>query len=62
MNPIPHEVPLLSIALLDSHELVRFALRTRIEQEPGLVVAGAFRLATSYWSRWPRVPASRSLS
>ncbi|MDA0575679.1 response regulator [Burkholderia gladioli] len=45
MNPIPHEVPLLSIALLDSHELVRFALRTRIEQEPGLVVAGAFRRA-----------------
>ncbi|NIF69813.1 MULTISPECIES: response regulator transcription factor [unclassified Burkholderia] len=45
MNSIPHDVPSLAIALLDSHELVRFALRTRIEQEPGWAVAGAFGLA-----------------
>ncbi|AJW95491.1 response regulator transcription factor [Burkholderia gladioli] len=45
MNSIAHDVPSLSIALLDSHELVRFALCTRIEQEPGWTVVGAFGAA-----------------
>lgn len=41
MSASPHDMP-LCIALLDSHELVRYALRTRIEQEPAWTVAGVF--------------------
>jgi len=41
MSASTHDTP-LCIALLDSHELVRYALRTRIEQEPAWTVTGVF--------------------
>ncbi|AOJ91212.1 LuxR family transcriptional regulator [Burkholderia sp. MSMB0856] len=44
MSTPPHNTH-LRIALLDSHELVRYALRTRIEQEPAWTVAAVFRQA-----------------